>query len=145
MNPTRSEVHHRSLPEARIALFRSLFRGRVDVYPRRFGSQTIGTSGYAPAFGNESVRGLCEKQRVKCTTCVHRKFLPVTDDAIRWHLSGQDRGGAEFTAGVYPMLLDETCFFLWNNSGNHALTQHVAKFKPYWFGLYQPTDSHENR
>ncbi len=112
MNTPSSEVHHRSSPDAKIALFRSLFRGREDVYPRRFESRTTGTSGYAPACGNEWVRGLCEKPRVKCATCVHRRFLPVTDDVIRWHLSGQDPGGAEFTAGVYPMLLDETCFFL---------------------------------
>ena len=31
---------------------------------------------------------------------------------IWWHLSGQDDQGGDFVAGVYPMLLDETCFFL---------------------------------
>jgi hypothetical protein len=31
---------------------------------------------------------------------------------IRWHLSGRDDAGQTFLAGVYPMLLDETCFFL---------------------------------
>jgi len=36
----------------------------------------------------------------------------VTDDVIRNHLSGQDERGREFVMGVYPMLLDETCFFL---------------------------------
>jgi superfamily II DNA or RNA helicase/very-short-patch-repair endonuclease len=36
----------------------------------------------------------------------------VTDDAIRWHLSGTDAAGEPFVAGVYPMLQDETCFFL---------------------------------
>ena len=112
MNPTSSEVHHHSSAEVKIALFRSLFRGREDVYPRRFESRTSGKAGYSPACGNEWVRGICEKPRVKCATCQHRQFLPVTDDVIRWHLSGKDAGGADFTAGVYPMLLDETCFFL---------------------------------
>ena len=112
MNPTSREVHHYSSPEGKIALFRSLFRGREDVYPRRFESRTSGKAGYSPACGNEWVRGICEKPRVKCATCQHRQFLPVTDDVIRWHLSGKDAGGADFTAGVYPMLLDETCFFL---------------------------------
>ena len=41
-------VHHRSPPEAKIALFRSLFRGREDVYPRRFESRKTGKSGYSP-------------------------------------------------------------------------------------------------
>ena len=112
MNPTSSDINYRAPPEAKIALFRSLFRGREDVYPRRFESRTTGKSGYAPACGNEWVRGICEKPRVKCATCLNRQFLPVTNDVIRWHLSGQDSGGADFTAGVYPMLLDETCFFL---------------------------------
>ncbi|MCA9212041.1 MAG: DEAD/DEAH box helicase family protein [Planctomycetales bacterium] len=39
-------------------------------------------------------------------------FLPVTDDVIRCHLTGKDEHGNDFVAGVYPMLLDETCFFL---------------------------------
>ncbi len=53
-----------------------------------------------------------KKPRVKCAECPHRRFLPVTDEVIRWHLSGRDNAGQSFVAGVYPMLLDETCFFL---------------------------------
>ena len=49
---------------------------------------------------------------IKCAECPNRRFLPVTDDVIRWHLSGCDDAGQRFVAGVYPMLLDETCFFL---------------------------------
>jgi hypothetical protein len=44
--------------------------------------------------------------------CPHRRFLPVTDDVVRWHLQGRDDVGQSFLAGVYPLLLDETCFFL---------------------------------
>jgi hypothetical protein len=36
----------------------------------------------------------------------------VTDEVIRWHLSGHDAAGQPFVAGVYPLLLDETCFFI---------------------------------
>lgn len=112
MNSANLTVYHQSPPEAKIALFRSLFRGRDDVYPRRFESQTTGKSGYAPACGNEWVRGICEKPRVKCAACTHQAFLPVTDEVIRWHLSGRDDRGGDFVAGVYPMMLDESCFFL---------------------------------
>ena len=105
-------VDQQSSPQAKIALFRSLFRGRDDVYPRRFESRRTGKSGYAPACANEWVRGVCEKPRIKCAECPHRRFLPVTDNVVRWHLSGQDDDGQSFVAGVYPMLLDETCFFL---------------------------------
>jgi len=39
----RLKVNHRSSPQAKIALF----RGRDDVYPRRFESRRTGKSGYA--------------------------------------------------------------------------------------------------
>jgi len=105
-------VDQASSPEEKIALFRSLFRGRDDVYPRRFESRKTGRSGYAPACANEWIRGVCEKPRIKCAECPNRRFLPVTDDVIRWHLSGSDAEGQPFVAGVYPLLQDETCFFL---------------------------------
>src|SRR2546430_2733959 len=69
-------------------------------------------SGYAPACANEWVRGICEKPRVKCAECPNRRFLPVTDEVVRQHLSCHDEAGHPFTMGVYPMLLSETCFFL---------------------------------
>jgi len=104
-------VHGLSPSAEKIALFRSLFRGREDVYPRRFVSKKTGP-GYAPACGNEWVRGICEKPRIKCGDCPNRAFLPVTDEVIRCHLSGKDKAGQEFIAGVYPMLADENCYFL---------------------------------
>jgi superfamily II DNA or RNA helicase/very-short-patch-repair endonuclease len=58
------------------------------------------------------MRGLCEKSRIKCAVCPNRKFLPLTDEVIRHHLSGTDERGRPFVIGVYPMLLDETCRFL---------------------------------
>jgi superfamily II DNA or RNA helicase/very-short-patch-repair endonuclease len=101
-----------SSPEAKILLFRSLFRGREDVYPRRFESRKTNKAAYAPACANEWVRGVCEKPRIKCTDCPNQRFLPVIDEVIRWHLSGHDDMGRNFVMGVYPMLLDETCWFL---------------------------------
>lgn len=105
-------VTNTSSPAEKIALFRSFFRGREDVYPRRFESCKTGKAGYAPACANEWVRGVCEKPKIKCAECSHRRLLPVTDDVVRWHLSGQDNLGRDFVMGVYPMLVDETCFFL---------------------------------
>jgi hypothetical protein len=112
MNRQLTVVHHSSSSDAKIGLFRSLFRGREDVYPRRFESRRTGKSGYSPACGNEWVQGICEKPRINCAECPHQRFLPVTDDVVRWHLSGRDDSGLDFVMGVYPMLLDESCFFL---------------------------------
>ena len=111
-SPDSALVTQHSDSNAKITLFRSLFRGREDVYPRRFESRKTGRAGYQPACGNEWVRGVCEKPRIKCMDCPNQRFLPVTDEVIRWHLSGRDALGRDFVMGIYPMLLDETCFFL---------------------------------
>jgi hypothetical protein len=53
MDALKIIVDRHAAPEAKIAIFRSLFRGREDVYPRRFESRKTGKSGYAPACANE--------------------------------------------------------------------------------------------
>lgn len=91
-----AKVTHLSSSEEKIALFRDLFRGRRDVYPVRWDNPD-GRSGYSPAYRRDR-RGFIQKEE--------REYLPVTDEVIRQHLSG------ELTMGIYPILLDETCFFL---------------------------------
>jgi len=98
--------------QEKISIFRRLFRGREDVFPSRWDNSKIGKSGYAIACGNEWVRGICRKPQIKCTKCENKAFLRVTDEVIRCHLSGKDARGRPFCAGVYPMLQDETCWFL---------------------------------
>ena len=105
-------MNHKSTATEKIALFRSLFRGRTDVYPRRFHNRNTQKSGYAPACHNEWVRTICEKPRIKCMDCQHQQFIAITDDIIYWHLQGYNGKGQNFVMGVYPMLLDETCYFL---------------------------------
>jgi len=107
--PARSRL---SLDD-KVRLFRSLFRGREDVYPRRWESQKTGKAGYSPACRNEWVPGACEKPKVKCGECGNRELLPVTDAVIWNHLTGHDPDGRrDFTIGVYPLLEDETCLFV---------------------------------
>ena len=105
-------ITNQSPSATKINLFRSLFRGREDVYPRRFESRKTGRAGYQPACANEWARGLCDKPRIKCPECTNRRLLPVTDDVIRHHLSGRDDLGREFVMGLYPLLSDETCYLL---------------------------------
>ncbi|WP_419910279.1 TOTE conflict system archaeo-eukaryotic primase domain-containing protein [Hoeflea sp.] len=95
-----------SSPAARIALFRLLFRGREDVFARRWENARTGKAGYAPACSNEWVRGICGKPKVKCAGCPHRAFPPVTDAVIDGHLRGRH------VIGVYPLLPDGNCRFL---------------------------------
>ncbi len=90
----------------KIALFRKLFRGRDDVYPKLWVNAKTGRRGYAPACANEWVPGVCEKPRVKCGECPHQAFLPVADRVILEHLRGHH------VVGVYPLLPDEKTWFL---------------------------------
>ena len=105
-------VERTSAVAEKIALFRSLFRGREEVYARRFASAKTGRCGYQPVCGNEWARGVCEKPRIRCSECACQRFLPVSDEVLRWHLSGADAQGREFVMGLYPMLLDERCWLL---------------------------------
>lgn len=105
-------VNQHSATAEKIALFQSLFRGRSDVYPRRFQNRKTQKSGYAPACKNEWVKNICQKPRIKCMDCQHRQFIPIDDEIVYWHLQGYDNKGNDFVMGIYPMLLDETCYFL---------------------------------
>ena len=92
--------------EEKVSLFRRLFRGRTDAYPVRWESKNTGQSGYAPACANEWRAGVCEKPRIKCGDCANRLLIPLSDAVIYDHLAG------EHTVGVYPLLEDDTCYFL---------------------------------
>ena len=92
-------------PSEKITLFRHLFRGRTDVYPVRWQSAQ-GRSGYSPACENEWRPGLCNTRKVKCGDCPNRLLLPVTDRVLYDHLAGKK------TVGVYPLLDDNSCYFL---------------------------------
>ncbi len=98
-------VTNHSSVDQKIRLFRSLFRGREDVYPVRWENQK-GRAGYSPACGNEWHKTLCGKPKVKCGACPNSQFLPVTDQVIHDHLLGKT------TVGVYPILEDGSCWFL---------------------------------
>jgi len=98
-------ITHLSSVEDKIALFRSLFRGREDVFALRWQGRD-GRSGYSPACLHEWNRTLCAKPRIKCAECKNREFRPITDETISNHLSGKH------TVGIYPLLLDENCWFL---------------------------------
>jgi superfamily II DNA or RNA helicase len=116
--PPQSEsglVTTESSAVAKITLFRRLFAGRLDVFPLRWENTKTERSGYAPACANEWIRDICNKPQVKCGECSNQAFIPVADDVIGNHLRGFDRSKSSrtmFVAGVYPLLHDETCWFL---------------------------------
>lgn len=91
--------------QERINIFKNLFKGRTDVFAVRWESRN-GKAGYTPACANEWHSTLCKKPAIKCMNCQHRKLLALTDQVIYDHLSGKN------TIGIYPLLQDETSWFL---------------------------------
>ena len=66
-----------------VSVMRRLFRGREDVYARRWESAKTGRSGYSPACKNEWVRGLCQKPQTKCADCLQREYLSLSVVSVR--------------------------------------------------------------
>jgi len=106
---------------AKLAHFRTLFRGREDVFALRWQNKA-GRSGYAPACAHEWDRALCGKPKVKCADCPSRALLPLSDEVIRDHLTGRH------TVGVYPLLPDDTCHFLALDFDKAEWRQDVSAF-----------------
>jgi len=109
--------------EEKVRLFRSLFRGRPDAFPTRFVNSKSGKAGYAPACANKFVRGVCELPKVKCGECTNQAFLPADDRAIFDHLRGRH------VMGVYPLLQDETCWFLAADFDKASWQEDISAFR----------------
>lgn len=103
--PNPNQHTKEKIIQKRVQIFRSLFRGREDVYASRWESRNS-KSGYTPACSLEWQRPLCQKPNVRCSQCHFRQLLPLTDEIIYRYLSG------EITIGLYPLLKDDTCWFL---------------------------------
>ncbi len=104
--PSAAPIKNELSPAEKVAIFRSLFRGREDVYAVRF-ERADGKSGYGPASERDwkalSNAPLSERKKLDKAT---RRLLPLTDIVVHQHLSGK------ITVGVYPLLPDDTCWFL---------------------------------
>ncbi len=144
-DPGTPNVSRLSSSAEKISLFKSIFRGREELFPVRFESHRTGRSGYQPACGNEWVRGVCEKPRIKCSVCPNQAFHHVTDEVIRWHLTGRDDRGRAFVMGVYPLLLDETCHFLAVDFDGDAWESDAGAFRETCWRLKIPVTLERSR
>jgi hypothetical protein len=90
----------------KIAAFRSLFRGREDIYAERWRTKD-GTWAYRPAGKKNWLAVLASRpEEHKKVDRETRTLFALTDEVIRQHLTGKK------TIGIYPLLLDETCWLL---------------------------------
>jgi len=94
-----------SITNQNIELYKSLFRGRDDIYAVRW--ERDGKSGYMPAY--EVDWSNYEKHKLQGGTFGNykdKKLLSFTETAIQIHLEGKA------THGIYPLLKDNTSFFI---------------------------------
>ena len=96
--------------QEKVNLFRSLFKGREDVFARRWYSKATGKAGYQPVCQNEWST-LCDKRRNKCAECQNRQFSSLTDNDVYRHLEGKD-ADARDVIGLYVLNEDNTCNLL---------------------------------
>ena len=125
---TIASVNKFSSPQEKIKLYRSFFRGREDVFARRWYSKNSDKSGYQPVCENEWDGALCDKKKYKCSACPNRKLAALTDQDIYKHLSGKDLYGRD-VVGIYPMLNDETCYFLCADFDEENFKEDVSVFR----------------
>jgi len=92
-------------PSEKVRLVKSLFRGRDDVYAKRWENRN-GRSGYTPVCLNEWKPSLCRKPTGKCFKCPHQLYDTLNEKVIEAHLKGN------IIIGIYPLYQDETCHFL---------------------------------
>ena len=101
-----SDITNTSDSATKIRLFMSLFKGREDVYAKRWENKKKAISGYSPICLNQWMVGVCNKPKTSCAKCAHKSYVPLDEQVIEKHLRGY------FVAGIYPMFADETCCFL---------------------------------
>src|SRR3989344_5926704 len=88
-----------------VALFALLVRGRSDVYARYW--EKDGRSGYSPAYAFDWNKFMAHKRTGgSIKTFENKTLLPLTAEVLRKHL------GVQMLAGVYPILEDDTSYFL---------------------------------
>ena len=97
--------------DERIRLFQSLFKGREDVFARRWFSKTTGKPGYQPVCINEWKQGICDKKKYRCAICPNRNFAPLMTQDMYRHLEGKDEYCCD-VVGLYAIMQDNNCAFL---------------------------------
>lgn len=108
--------------EEKVKIFMSVFKGRDDVYAKRWTSSKTDKSGYSPVCMNEFNKYKCDKPRVKCSECPYRELAPLTESIILKHLRG------EITVGIYPLLPGDLCNFLAIDFDKKTYEEDVSAF-----------------
>lgn len=97
--------------QEKVAIFQNLFKGRDDVFAKRWYSPSSQKAGYQPVCEREWNREYCDKRKYKCADCPNRQFAHLSYNDFFNHLAGKDKFGRD-VIGLYPICQDDTCYFL---------------------------------
>ena len=81
-----SEILRLKDKKEKINIFRTLFKGRDNVFAKYWVSHKTGKEGYSPACKNEWIPQLCRKP---CEKCENKDYIPLGDSWIEKHLMGK--------------------------------------------------------
>ena len=104
-----SECVNSLTKDEKIAIFADYFKGRTDVYPYlSFDKKDPTKKYYRPTCLRQGIPGICQNlEGGKCKNCPYKgEYKPLTLETIKNHMYKGE------TIGIYPLLKDETCYFL---------------------------------
>lgn len=108
LNEFSSEIKSNLSQEDKINIFMDYFKGRDSIYPYlSIDKKDPNKKYYIPKCANEWNKKVCNKTMgKKCKNCEYWEDKPIDKEVIKNHLFNNS------PIGIYPMLEDETCFFL---------------------------------
>ena len=106
-------LHEEEITPQHALFFYSIFKGRKDVFSKRT-PRKDGSAAYYPICRNFWKEAICKKrmgEKVRCSECLQREWMPLNQRVLMNHLIGiRDDGGD--VIGIYPLLEDGNCNFL---------------------------------
>jgi superfamily II DNA or RNA helicase len=106
-----------------LTLYTTFFRGRADVYARRW--EKADKSGYSPAYSFSWDEFFAHKSKGgTMATFDNKRLQPLTDAVLEKHIIGTE------VIGIYPILSDNTSYFIaadfdGENWGRDAVAYHI--------------------
>jgi superfamily II DNA or RNA helicase len=118
-------------PQTNLVVFKSLFKGREDVFAIRW--EKGKRSGYMPAYFYDPYRYRVHKINGGTFKNFNEKsLLPLTDEEVRKHLDGVHQ------IGIYPLLKDNTTWFIAADFDKENWKQEAVNFLNYCWGKNVP-------
>ena len=113
-------------PDQKVDLFMSYFKGRTDIFARRWLNKTTLKTGYQPVCLNEWQEGKCDKKAYRCLQCPNKNFKELSSSDIYHHLEGKDLS-CQDVVGLYAIMPDNSCALLCTDFDDKSCTHRYKR------------------